>query len=169
MADRVKREFLPGPEGQEEEPKSAAALKEELDKASPKSPAFSPRTKEQEGQTTNEAIAQQKAVGCVPIEEQPGTKRQKAAQQPSKGEDTTIGSVQEPCPLATQKQEPTVPKDPTSGMVQPQAPNAEVTGDQRPEAPKKAKPTMPSEDKHAPATKKMDRNASAPTNGLAGG
>ena len=31
MADRVKRELLPGPEGQEEEPKSAAALEEELD------------------------------------------------------------------------------------------------------------------------------------------
>ena len=152
MADRVKRELLPGPEGQEEEPKSDAALEEELDKASPKSPALSPRTKEQEGQTTNEAIAQQKAVGCVPIEEQPGTKRQKAAQQPSKGEDTAGGSVQEPCPLVTQKQEPTVPKDPTSGVVQPQAPKAEVTGDQRPEAPKKAKPTMPPEEKRAPAT-----------------
>ena len=53
-----------------------AALDEEFDQASPKSPPRSPRgTEQQEGVAGTTSSAHPKAAGCLPTEEQPESKR----------------------------------------------------------------------------------------------
>ena len=91
---------------------------EELDQAAPNSLASSPRTRvQQEIGAKVEPAAQPKAPACLPQEEQPGSKRQKAY--------------------------PPEPKPPPKQLVVVEKPQEEEGGDQIPEVVKKAKPTAP--------------------------
>ena len=69
----------------------AQAVEEELDQAAPRSPTFSPRKEQQEEEGTPAATthncAQPKAPGCVPNEEQTGSKRQKPISKAARSSD----------------------------------------------------------------------------------
>ena len=80
MADRLKVENLQLDAEIAAMKAKTAALDEELDQSSPKSPPRCPRRKEQqEGVASITSSAHPKAAGCLPKEEQPESKRQQAA------------------------------------------------------------------------------------------
>ena len=112
MADRIKQESQKADIGMEQ------AAQEELDQAAPNSATSSPRTRmQQEIGAKVEPAAQPKVPDCLPQEEQPGSKRQKA--------------------------DPPEPKPPPKQVVAVEEPQEEEGGDQSPEAAKKARPTAP--------------------------
>ena len=79
IADRLKGERVDRFDGNAEMKAKIAALKEELNQATPKSTQLSPSGPNQhEGDAATASVAQPKATGCPPKEEQPESKRQKA-------------------------------------------------------------------------------------------
>ena len=152
MADlfKVERE-IDRSDGNADMNATIAALEEELDQATPKSPTSTPRgRKQQEGDAATASAAEPKATGCPLKEEQPESKRQKATPVKIEDLDPERNDFSHGLPKESRSSASPEPTGPPKPLTLTGDQKEEEGGEQRPEAAKKAKPTSPPGDLRTP-------------------